>query len=386
MAKIIYFPSDSCRMDQRAREARMNGKSRRLPMPASSSGSRGDSACIKPIWKNKTGMRVPLISVVLPAWGNTALLDRCLTALTHQTLPPAQYEILVVDSAPGDASRIVLEKHLHLQKGRGPCIIYLPVDGQHGYAAARNHGWQIARGILVAFTEEQAIPAPDWLAQGLAAFDGVAQAACGSVACGAEGMCAEFMSADDNADDGAQACRSLSGASFFCVRQVLENLGGFDERFYDPVSAACADVDMYFRLQQVHAEIAHAPAAAVQAEMQQPRWNSILKQQKCLQFDALLHKKHRSRYHGHYGAIPLWSYWTSMAALLAAITAFFLQRPLVALPAAACWLLLDIHQCLLLLRHREKNLADIAAVALSTPMLAPLALFWRLAGTLRFRA
>lgn len=386
MAKIIDFPSDSCRMNLRTREARMHGAGGCASMAARHSDNAGKSAAIKPIWKCRTGMRVPLISVVLPAWGNAALLDRCLTALTHQTLPSAQYEILVVDSEPGDASRLVLEKHLCLQKNQGPCIIYLPVDGQHGFAAARNHGWQIARGILVAFTEEQAIPASDWLAQGLAVFDGVAQAACGSVACGAEAFSAKFMGASDDADGEAQACRSLSGASFFCLRQVLENLGGFDERFDNRASAACADADMYFRLQQVNAKIVHAPAASVQTAMKDPGWRTVLKQQKCMQFDALLYKKHRSRYRRYHGAIPLWSYWSSMTTLLTAVTLLLLQRPLLALPAAACWLLLDIHQCLLLLRHREKNPSDIAAIMLSAPLLAPLALFWRLVGTLRFRA
>src|SRR5690349_1100437 len=70
------------------------------------------------------------VSVVVPTCGRPDLLRRCIAALEAQTLPPARYEIIVVDDT---ASR------------RGP-------------AAARNIGWRRASAPIVAFTDDDTTP------------------------------------------------------------------------------------------------------------------------------------------------------------------------------------------------------------------------------------
>src|SRR5687768_8796137 len=82
------------------------------------------------------------VSVVVPTCGRPELLARCLAALEKQTLPQQAYEVLVVD------------------------------DGalRSGPAAARNRGWRRARAPVVAFTDDDTEPRPDWLEQGLRAL------------------------------------------------------------------------------------------------------------------------------------------------------------------------------------------------------------------------
>ena len=47
----------------------------------------------------------PRVSVVVPTYRRPALLERCLGALAAQTLPAADYEIIVVHDGPGHESR-----------------------------------------------------------------------------------------------------------------------------------------------------------------------------------------------------------------------------------------------------------------------------------------
>lgn len=124
------------------------------------------------------------ISVVVPTCGRMDLLDRCLDALTRQTLPSGSYEVIVVDDEPNHNT-------LHLVAGwrartldRGPRLVYLANSaehGRHGPAAARNLGWRAAQAPIVAFTDDDGVPSPSWLAQGLAAFGEEVDVLCGLV-------------------------------------------------------------------------------------------------------------------------------------------------------------------------------------------------------------
>jgi len=53
-----------------------------------------------PSIKPRTAASTLAISVVLPTCGRMDLLDRCLDALTRQSLPGALYEVIVVDDEP----------------------------------------------------------------------------------------------------------------------------------------------------------------------------------------------------------------------------------------------------------------------------------------------
>ena len=374
MAKIIAFPGKSCCIRAGDKPAKIHVAHSCNPLLVNSASKQIDAPCIRPIWKARR--RSIVVSVIVPARGNPGLLNRCLASLTRQSLPYFQYEIIVVDSAPSSASRTVVENHLN-QPGSKPCIIYLPVDIRTGAAAARNHGWQIARGVIIAFTEEGTIPSTDWLKQGLHAFDGIKQAVSGTILTTVPAVPTEQ-------EREMKTLESAEFASFncFCLRRILEDLGGFDERFGN---AGCDDTDFYLRLLEANAAIGEAPLAVVEYPINGMHWDSSLVQQKNTQFEALLHKKHpcmKDRKVRH--PMP-WHYPVIVTTLLGIAVALALHNRQTLLLATCGWTLLTIHLCLQRLRDTEKSAANILWIMWTSLVLPPLGVFWRTVGVLRFR-
>jgi len=94
------------------------------------------------------------VSVVIPAYNAADSLPACLAALQQQTFPPR--EIIVVDDASTDQTA-------KLAAGYG--VRVLQPAGRRGPAAARNAGAQAAQGDLIAFTDADCAPDPEWLAE-----------------------------------------------------------------------------------------------------------------------------------------------------------------------------------------------------------------------------
>lgn len=121
-----------------------------------------------------------LVSVVVPTCNRPELLSRCLAALVAQDFDPAAYEIIIADDAASDETQRLVEywaERIGCATGYGkgvPLLRYVPVTGAHGPAAARNTGWRVATGEIIAFTDDDCIPDSGWLSAGVAAFvDGV---------------------------------------------------------------------------------------------------------------------------------------------------------------------------------------------------------------------
>src|SRR5690606_14619258 len=57
-------------------------------------------------------------------------------------------------------------RHLlnHLPELSLPFIQFIPLSHRRGPAAARNAGWRAASGSLIAFTADDCLPSPQWLA------------------------------------------------------------------------------------------------------------------------------------------------------------------------------------------------------------------------------
>src|SRR5918992_3009217 len=101
------------------------------------------------------GTYTPRVTVVIPTYKRPHLLTRCLAAVSHQECDPSTYEIIVADDAAcEDTERLIDhwrgESHL-------PACRYVAVTGAHGPAAARNAGWRVARGEIIAFTDDDCI-------------------------------------------------------------------------------------------------------------------------------------------------------------------------------------------------------------------------------------
>ncbi|HEY8976666.1 MAG TPA: glycosyltransferase family 2 protein, partial [Burkholderiaceae bacterium] len=114
---------------------------------------------------------IPSLSVVIPTYRRPALLARCLDALLAQSLPGHAFEVIVVDDGCTEDTRACCsEVAIRSCRRGGPVIRYLRPQGTRGPAAARNRGWRAAQGRVVAFTDDDTVPDPDWLRQGQTAF------------------------------------------------------------------------------------------------------------------------------------------------------------------------------------------------------------------------
>ncbi|MFC3458918.1 glycosyltransferase family 2 protein [Massilia haematophila] len=314
------------------------------------------------------------VSVVVPTCGRMDLLDRCLDALTRQTLPAGAYEVIIVDDEPNHNT-------LHLVAGwrartveRGPRLVYLANSGQHGPAAARNLGWRAAQAPIVAFTDDDTVPAVTWLAQGLGAFDEQVDVLCGRIE----------MPVPRKLTDYQREARRLETAEFvaancFCRKSILERLDGFDERFTEPCRE---DSDLYFRLLGIGARIARAPEALVVHPLRPAPWGVSLLQTRKAVFDALLYKKHPELYRARIEPMPRWDHYLAVAALLVTLLA---GSAGVTLAAGLAWLVLTARLCLTRLRGTAKTASHIAEMIVTSALIPPLAVFWRLAGAIRYR-
>ncbi|NNK32927.1 MAG: glycosyltransferase family 2 protein [Xanthomonadales bacterium] len=93
------------------------------------------------------------ISIIVPVYNTSKYVDRCMTALLEQDYPRDDYEIIAVDNGSSDDSRQRL--------GRYPVIVI--DEPRRGSYAARNAGVRVSSGRLLAFTDSDCAPRPDWL-------------------------------------------------------------------------------------------------------------------------------------------------------------------------------------------------------------------------------
>ena len=282
-----------------------------------------------------------LVSVVVPTCGRAQLLLRCLEALEAQSLPRSAYEIIVVDDSLT----------------------------RSGPAAARNRGWRRARAPIVAFTDDDTVPEREWLERGLEAMREGPEAVSGRIV-----MPIPEVPTDYERDAQGLERSEFVTANCFVRKRVLERLGGFDEGFR---LAWREDSDLHFRLLGAGARLAHAPHAVVVHPVRPAPWGVSLRQQRKVMYDALLFKKHRALYRERIRGGLRWDYYLTVASLGAGLAGFA--------PGFLVWGLLTLRFFLHRLRGASKRPAHVLEMLVTSALIPPAALFWRLAGALRYR-
>ena len=101
------------------------------------------------------------ISVIIPVYQDWKSLERCLDALERQTLPPEQFEIVVVNNEAEDSAPL----------GRLPGNARTVHEPRPGSYAARNRGVAVSTSEFLAFTDSDCVPSPGWLEHGLAILE-----------------------------------------------------------------------------------------------------------------------------------------------------------------------------------------------------------------------
>jgi glycosyltransferase involved in cell wall biosynthesis len=199
----------------------------------------------------------PLVSVVVSTYERPQRLARLLAALRTQTLEASRYEVVVVDNGSGPATAAVLQAEL--ARGELP-LRTVRHERTLGPAGGRNSGWRAAAGPLIAFTDDDCVPAPGWLEAGLGAAGAPPR------------RIVQGRTEPDPSELTASALTSrtvrITGPSpqyetcnIFYPRSLLDRVGGFDESF--GLRPAGEDTELAWRAIADGAEVTYEARALV---------------------------------------------------------------------------------------------------------------------------
>lgn len=216
------------------------------------------------------------VTVVVPTHNRPRLLERCLDAVA--ALDYGDFDVLVVDSAPDDGSARTIAE------GRGYRYVYEVFPGA---ARARNTGARACTTDIVAYVDDDAVPAPSWLGalvrefedphvgvvvgQTLAFADGDADAGAGrdyAAMAGASSSGSHRLLVNRNTPNWFELTNfgAIPGSGSLALRRsVLAEWPGFDERLGrgGPEVAAAEENYAYFSIVEVGWAVAYAPDAVV---------------------------------------------------------------------------------------------------------------------------
>jgi glycosyltransferase involved in cell wall biosynthesis len=323
-----------------------------------------------------------LVSVVVPTYKRPELLERCLAALVAQSLPPDTFEIVVADDGPDEDTRRLVREWA-LRTCGSPEIRYVPVCSTQGPAGARNRGWEAADSPLIAFTDDDTVPQPEWLAEGCQVILASPRhlAATGRMVMPQQPP--EGAPSNKGKARGVVRSAEFDTANCFVRRSALEAIGGFDERF---TAAGREDSDLQFTLMKsLPGEIVKAPRAIVERPERRMRWTDSLRAHRRILFDALLFKKHPELYRARIRRAPPWSYYVIVAAIFGMMLGLFAGSDTVIALCFAAWLVLNTRLTLRRLEGTPHTRGQVVDIVLGSMAVPPFAVFWRLMGALRFR-
>jgi GT2 family glycosyltransferase len=206
--------------------------------------------------------------VIVVNMNGRRFLERCLSSLAAQTYSPV--EIFLVDNGSTDGSQAWVAEHF-------PLVRVIANTTNRGFAAANNQGIALAEGDFVALLNNDAWVEADWLERMVAAAErdpaigmvaplmvlanhpqvidsaGVQVDRCGISWDRAGGWA---VSQGPGADE---PIFGPSGGAALYRRQLLEQVGGFDEDYFIYLE----DVDLAWRARWLGWQAAYVPAARV---------------------------------------------------------------------------------------------------------------------------
>lgn len=204
------------------------------------------------------------VSIIVPNL-NSPVIGRTLEALEDQIGASAAIEVIVVGR---DEPGLVRESD---------AVRFFDTGRPMPPAPARNRGVAAARGGVLCFLDADCIPAQDWLARHLAAYDDHETAVVGG---GVAFPTDDYWTLADNvasfypvlASAPAGERELLPSLNLSCRRSVWDRVGGFDERYPFP---AAEDADWCLRARRAgyrlrfepRALVHHYPARATMADL-----------------------------------------------------------------------------------------------------------------------
>lgn len=225
--------------------------------------------------------RAPLdFSVIIPSYERHALLDILMGQLAAQTR--RGFEVIVIDQSQQPWARAGEQFEFPLT--------YIHTDVR-GAVKARNLGGTLASGHVIAFTDDDCEPQPDWLEQGLAML------------ADADVVGVEGLIRSDHMDDPEWRPVTnigFEGIGFMTANLMVRNdcfqaLNGFDMAFDEPHFRE--DTDFGWRLQSL-GKVPYAESVVVYhpAHKRELARESQVERNRFFEKDALLMAKHPERF------------------------------------------------------------------------------------------
>lgn len=216
-----------------------------------------------------TGVPTPAVSVCVATRDRATLLRALLQSLdAAQAAATVDCEFVVIDNGSRDDTPALLARWV--QAGPHRLTIAVPEPGK---SRALNRALHLARAPLLAFTDDDAEVAPDWLNQ-IAAFSAAHpeyDAAMGRVLLPPQLHDAALLERvarygtlplwDDG--DGVHAVQELYGCNMVLHRRVFATIGGFDERLGPGASGWGEDSDLSERARAAGLRLGYMPAVVV---------------------------------------------------------------------------------------------------------------------------
>lgn len=203
------------------------------------------------------------ISVVIPHLDDLAGLAACIARLNSQMFPSDRFEIVVADNG-STASLAEIEA-----AAPGARIVRI---AERGAGPARNGGVAASQYEVLAFTDSDCLPEPQWLEEGLRALES-ADLAGGAVTVSVQDPAKptpseafEVVFAFDNQNNVAKKGFSVT-ANLFATRAVFDAVGGFR-------TSVPEDIDWCNRARAKGYRIAYARQAIV-AHPARPSWAAL---------------------------------------------------------------------------------------------------------------
>jgi GT2 family glycosyltransferase len=204
----------------------------------------------------------PETAVIVPTCGRPDALARCLGALAAGASPSGRFEVIVVADGPQPQTALVVAA----AAARG-LPVRLVAQPHGGAATARNRGVRASSARLLAFVDDDCLPAAGWLGALVARLERQPDAVLGGRIVNARPdlVASEASQLTHDAVTTwlarhAPAQMFFATANLGCSRATFESLGGFDERLGRP---AAEDRDFCMRAHAAGHELLPVPEAIV---------------------------------------------------------------------------------------------------------------------------
>ncbi|MEM7530775.1 MAG: glycosyltransferase [Chloroflexota bacterium] len=172
-------------------------------------------------------------SVVICTYNRADLLTDVLQTICNQTLDSTDYEVLIVDNNSTDETARISDDFVSAY----PNVRYV-VETQQGLSHARNRGWQEAKGVYIAYIDDDCKVPTGWLSEAntfvesynpdvfggpYAAFYNTPKPAWFKDTYGSHHPYDQTVRLEESPN-------ALHGGNLFIRRDVLEAVGGFNPR------------------------------------------------------------------------------------------------------------------------------------------------------------